>query len=98
MLERLRALSPPSRYLIYVAGVLVVLVVAVGIGAAAAVVIGWQSGRVATGPAETSALEGSKSETTIAFEASEDTATEPPGDSQYSNDTAYKASFTHRAT
>ena len=98
MIERLRALSPPSRYLIYVAGVLVVLVVAVGVGAAAAVVVGWQSGRVETGPAETSTLEGSKSETTIAVEASEDTATEPPGDSQYSNDTPYKASFTHRAT
>jgi hypothetical protein len=35
MIERLRALSSPSRYLIYVAGVLVVFVVAVGVGAAA---------------------------------------------------------------
>jgi hypothetical protein len=28
----------------------------------------------------------------------DDTAIEPPSDSQYSNDTAYKASFIHRAT
>jgi hypothetical protein len=64
MIERLRALSPPSRYLIYVASVLVVLVVAVGVGAAAAVVVGWQSRRVATGPAETGTLEGSKPQKT----------------------------------
>jgi hypothetical protein len=98
MIERLRVLSPLSRYLIYVAGVLVVFVVAVGVGATAAVVVGWQSGRVTTGPANTSALEGSKLETTIAVNASEDKATEPPSDSQYSNDTANKASFVHRAT
>ena len=50
-----------------------VLVVAVGVGAAAAVVVGWQSGRVATGSAETSALEGSKLETTSAAKATKDT-------------------------
>ena len=98
MIERLRTLSPLSRYLVYVAGVLVVFVVAVGVGATAAVVVGWQSGRVATGPAEPSALEGGKLETTIAVNASEGTAPEPPSDSQYSNDTANETSFVHRAT
>jgi hypothetical protein len=98
MIERLRTLSSLSRYLVYVAGVLVVFVVAVGVGATAAVVVGWQSGRVATGPAEPSALEGGKLETTIAVNASEGTAPEPPSDSQYSNDTANETSFVHRAT
>jgi hypothetical protein len=98
MIERLRALSPPSRYLIYVACVLVVLLVAVGVGATAAVVVGWQSGRVATGPAETSTLEGSKLETTGAAKATEGTTLESPSDSQYSGDTSHEASFVHRAT
>jgi hypothetical protein len=95
MIERLRAFSSPSRYLIYVAGVLVVLVVAVGVGAAAAVVVGWQSGRVATGPAETNALEGSKLERTSAAKAPENAAVESSSDPKNPDD---KASFTHRAT
>jgi hypothetical protein len=94
MIERLRALSPPSRYLIYVAGVLVLLFVAVGVGAAAAVVVGWQSGRVATGPAETSTLEGSKFETTGAAKATEGTTLE----SSSANATIKEASFVRRAT
>ena len=98
MIERLRALSPPSRYLLYVAGVLVVLLVAVGVGAAAAVVVGWQSGRVATGPAETSTLEGSKLETTSAAKATEDTALESSSDRKNSDATINEASFVHRAT
>jgi hypothetical protein len=98
MIERLRALSPPSRYLLYVAGVLVVLLVAVGVGAAAAVVVGWQSGRVATGPAETSTLEGSKLETTSAANATEDTTLESSSDRKNSDATVNEASFVHRAT
>jgi hypothetical protein len=98
MIERLRALLPPSRQLIYVAGALLVFLVAVGVGATTAVVVGWQSGRVATGPAETSTITGSRSETTGTARALEDTATETPSDSQYSNDTVHKASFIHRAT
>jgi hypothetical protein len=97
MIERLRALSPQSRYLVYVAGMLLVLSVAVGVGVTAAVVVGWQSGRVATTPPETSMLEGSTLETTGAARALEDTAIETPSDSQYSNETVYKASFIHRA-
>jgi hypothetical protein len=98
MIERLRALSSPSRFLIYVAGVLVVLVVAVGVGAAAAVVVGWQSGRVATGPAETSTLEGSKPETPSAAKATEGTTLGSSGDRKNSDATINRASFVHRAT
>src|SRR5215210_8113190 len=98
MIERLRALSPPSRYLIFVAGALLVLLVAVGVGATTAVVVGWQSGRVATGSAETSTLEGSKSETTSAAKAPEDMAIESSSDPKNSDATVNKASFIHRAT
>jgi hypothetical protein len=98
MIDRLRALSPPLRYLIYAAGVLVVLFVAVGVGAAAAVVIGWQFGPAATDSAETGTLEGSSLETTGTARASEETVIEPSGDSDNSDATGLKASFIHRAT
>ena len=97
MLEWLRALSPPSRYLTYVAGVLLVLSMAVGVGVTAAVVVGWQSGRVATGSAETSTLETSMLETTGPASASENTETEPSVDSRNSDDTTESVSFVHRA-
>jgi hypothetical protein len=100
MIERLRALSPPFRYSIYAAGVLLVLCLAVGVGAAAAVVVGWQSGGPPTGSSEsrsseTSTLENGKSETTVTTRATEDTAIEP---SSGSKDKGPKASFVHRAT
>ena len=98
MIERLRTLSPPLRYLVYVAGVLLMLLVAVGVGATAAVVVGWQSGRVATDSARTSTYDGSMLETTGAARASEDTGIEPSGGSKSSRDTIDKVSFTHRAT
>src|SRR5215210_2033473 len=98
MIERLRALSSPSRYLIYVAGVLLVLLVAVGVGATTAVVVGWQSGRVVTGPGESSTLEGSKLETTSTAKAPEDTAIESSSDPKNLDAPANKASFIHRAT
>ena len=82
----------------YLAGALLVLFVAFGVGVSAAVVVDWQSGSVATDSAESSTLTGSESETTSTARASEDTAIETPSDSQYSNDTVYKASFIHRAT
>jgi hypothetical protein len=97
MFEWLRALSPPSRYLTYVAGVLLVLSMAVGVGVTAAVVVGWQSGRVATGSAETSTLDTSMLETTGPASASENTETEPSGDSRNSDDTTESVSFVHRA-
>ena len=102
MIAWLRALSPSSRFLIYVAGMLLVLSVAVGVGATAAVVVGWQFGQVATDSAETSTSEssmlGTTMEATSSAAASEDTAIEPSGDSKNSNGIAYKASFIHRAT
>ena len=71
--------------------------VAVGVGAVAALVVGWQIGRVATGPAETSRLEDTKMETTSAAKTLEDTAIGSSGDPKNQDDTA-RASFTHRAT
>jgi len=41
MIDWQRALSLPLRYLMYVAGGLLVLFVAVGVGATTAVVVGW---------------------------------------------------------
>ena len=55
---------------------LLVLFVAVGVGATTAVVVGWQFGRVASDSAKISTLEGSKSETTSPARALEDTAIE----------------------
>jgi hypothetical protein len=98
MIEWLRALSPSLRYLMYLASALLVLFVAVGVGVTAAVVVDWQSGSVATDSAESSTITGSESETTGSARASEETAIEQPSDSQYSDDSSYKASFIHRAT
>jgi hypothetical protein len=84
-----------SRYLKYVAGVLLVFFVAVGVGTMAALVVGSQFGRVATGPAETSTT---KMETTSAAKTLEDTTIGSSGDPKNPDDTAYKATFTHRAT
>jgi hypothetical protein len=84
-----------SKYLKYVAGVLLVFFVAVGVGAMAALVVGSQFGRVATGPAQTSTT---KMETTSAAKTLEDTTIRSSGDPKNPDDTAYKATFTHRAT
>jgi hypothetical protein len=97
-IEKLRTLSPLSRYLKYVAGVLLVFLVAVGIGAMAALVVGWQFGRVATGTAETSTLEDTKMETTSAARTLEDTTIGSSGGPKNPEDVAHEASFTHRAT
>jgi hypothetical protein len=80
------------KYLRYIVGVLLVLFVAVGIGAAAAVVVGWQPGRVATDSADSNKVGSSELETTGSARASEETAT---GDSELPTDTV---SFKHRAT
>ena len=90
----LRALSPPSRYLAYVVGVLLVFSVAVGVGAAAAVMVGWQSGRVAAGSSEKRTFEGSTLKTVGSARASEATANEP----RNSEDTVREISFVHHAT
>jgi hypothetical protein len=79
------------KYLQYVVGVLLVLFVAVGMGAVAAIVVGWQSGQVASDSAEPNKLESSELETTGSAGASEKTT----GDSEIPTDTV---SFEHRAT
>ena len=97
MIERLRALSRPLRYAAYFVGVLLVLMMAVGVGATAAVVVGWQFGRVGTDSAETSTFEGSKLERTGPDMASEGTGTEPSDDSKSPSGAVNKASFIHKA-
>ena len=72
MIERLRELPSYLRYLAYLAGALLAFFVALGVGVAAAVVIGWQPERVASGsdgaaksgPAESRKLEYTAIETT----------------------------------
>jgi hypothetical protein len=60
VIEWIQARKPPLRYLIYVAGTLLVFLVAVGAGAAAALVLSRPPERLVSGfvgPAETSTLE-----------------------------------------
>src|SRR5215218_4657810 len=80
MIDWLRALSPQLRYLMYVAGGLLVLFVAVGVGATTAVIVGWQFGQVASDSAKISTHEGNKSETTSSARALRDTAIESSSD------------------
>lgn len=98
MIDRLRTLSPLLRYSAYVVAVLLIFLVAIGVGATAAVVAGWQFER--TGTADnaggTSSPEAGQSETTAASKASEGTEIESSGGSK--NDTTPEASFVHRAT
>jgi hypothetical protein len=76
----------------YIVGVLLVLFVAVGMGAVAAVVVGWQAGRVASDSPGTDTFEGSSPETTGAARASGETT------GASASGTVEEVSFTHRAT
>lgn len=98
MSEHIRALPPLLRYSVYAAAVILMLFVAVGVGATAAVVSSWQPGWVATDSTETSTVEGSKSETTGPAKASEDTAIDPSGDSSGPDTAVEEVSFVHNAT
>jgi hypothetical protein len=96
---RLRGLAPPLRYAAYVAVVLVVSFVVVGVGAAAALVVGWQSGRGATGsggPMGPGMTEGTASETSDEAQVSEGTAIETTNEAEDSG--AGGVSYVHRAT
>ncbi len=96
------------RYLAYVAGALLAFFVAIGVGAAAAAVIGWQPERVASGsggpagsdPTESRTLEDNAIETTNGAKALEDTAIETTNNANNANtdEPAYVASFVHTAT
>jgi hypothetical protein len=97
MIDWLRAISPPLRQAIYFAGAILAFFVAVGVGAATTVVAGSQFGRVGTGSAEISALEGTGPETASTAKALRATGVEPPGGSKDASGTAYEAPFVHRA-
>ena len=91
----MRTLPSVLRYSIYFAVTLVLLLVAVGMGAAAAVVIGWQPGAGTNNSAETSGPEGGKTDASL---AAKDSATESPSGSGNPSDSGPVASFVHRAT
>ena len=96
---RLRGLAPPLRYAAYGAVAVVVFFAAAGVGAAAALVVGWQSGRVATGsggPTGSGMPEGTASETSDEAQVSEGTAMETTNEAEDSG--AGGVSYVHRAT
>ena len=94
MIERFRDLSPPFRYLAYATGALLVLSVAVGVGAAAAVVVGWQSGAATTGSAKSDLAESRSTETSTPEAGKSETT----GTTQKSPSKSRGVSFVHRAT
>lgn len=91
----MRTLSSLLRYSVYFAVALAVLLVAVGMGAAAAVVVGWQSGAGTSNSAETSTPEGGK---TGATRAAKENAPESPSGSENPVESGPVASFVHRAS
>ncbi len=96
-------LSAPLRYAVYVAGVVLMFFVALGLGATTAVVVDWQFGQTKTGSSESSSsesssLKSSMMETTGIDEALDEAGIEPSTDSETSNDTIHKAPFVHKAT
>jgi hypothetical protein len=106
-MERLRGPSPPLRYLAYFAGALLVLLVAVGVGATAGLVFGGRPEWLTSGSGNT---EGTMSAKTGEAATSKDTDLETPADAQYANSEevtnpaqnanspANKTVFTHTAT
>ncbi len=103
---RLRGPSPPLRYLAYVGGVLLVLLVAVGVGATAGLVFGGRPEWLTSGSGDT---EGTMSAKTGEAATSKGTALEPTGEAKYANSEeanpaqnanapANKSVFTHTAT
>ncbi len=106
MLGRLRGLSPPLRYLAYVAGALLVLLVAAGVGATAGVVFGGRPEWLTSGSGVT---EGTVSAKSGEAATSKGAAVETTSDAQYAypdeanpgqnaNTPANKTVFTHTAT
>jgi hypothetical protein len=100
----LRGLSPPLRYLAYVAGALLVLLVAVGVGATAGLVVGGPPEWLTSGSGDT---EGTMSAKTGEAATSKGASLETPADAQYANSgeanpghnaNANKTVFTHTAT
>src|SRR5215210_3352595 len=92
MIERFGRLSPPLRYALYIAGAVLVLFLAVGMGAAAAVVVGWQPGS-----AEIATPEAGRPETTNAATTLDAAGIEPTEGSTTSDEAISEVSFVHRA-
>jgi len=104
---RLRGLSPPLRYLAYVAVALLVLLVAAGVGATAGIVFGGRPEWLTSG---SGATESTMSAKTGEAATSKSAAVESPADAQYANSAeatnqgqnanapANKRVFTHTAT
>jgi hypothetical protein len=103
----LRGHSPPLRYLAYVAGALLVLLVAAGVGATAGVVFGGRPEWLTSGSGDT---EGTMSAKTGEAATPKGAAVESPADAQYANSAeatnpgqnanapAKRTVFTHTAT
>ena len=102
----MRGLSPPLRYLAYVGGALLVLLVAVGVGAMAGLVFGGPPEWLTSGSGNT---EGTMSAKTGEAATSKGAAVETTGDAHYANSEeanpghnanapANKTVFTHTAT
>ena len=92
-------LAPPLRYAAYVAVAIVVFLAAAGLGAGAALVVGWQSGRDASGPGGPTGSgtpEVTTSETTDDARTAEGTAVETTDAAE--DPEAQGAAFVHRAT
>jgi hypothetical protein len=104
---RLRGLSSPLRYLAYIAGALLVLLVAVGVGATAGLVFGGRPEWLTSGSGDT---EGTMAAKTGEAATSKGAALETPADAQYANSEeaanpaqnanapASKTGFTHTTT
>ena len=96
---RPNGLAPPLRYVAYVAVAIVAFLAAVGVGAAASLVVGWQSERVASGPGGPTGSgtpESTARETTDDARVSEGTAVETTDGAE--DPGAQGAAFVHRAT
>jgi hypothetical protein len=89
------------RYSVYVVGVILLFIVALGVGATAAAVVGWQLDRTAAGDADTAPArtsEGSMLETTSTGDALKATGIKPSDDPKDRDDGAGEKVFIHRAT
>ncbi len=100
---RLSELTPPLRYAVYIAGALLALFVAVGVGAAASLMVGGQSEKTQAdqgGSTASETLEGTATETTATDDALEGTSIGgTDSEAQETNlERSAEASFIHRAT
>lgn len=98
MIERLKTLPPLLRFVVYVAGALLLFFVAVGVGALAAFVVSRQFGAAPNVPVGGSAPGSGNLETTAIAREPENTSIEPSSGSASSGGTVHEVSFVHRAT